>query len=104
MSQIYFTGQPAMGSQAAVIRTLTKLGLNVPTSISAAAQKDGYTAASDGVDNLHALSIRYPVWQVDAALAKTNLTMNQKVYLTWIPRMIPERISTQIFCRSDVAE
>ena len=64
-----------MKGSGAVICTLTKLGLSVPSNIQAAAHANG-NAAADGVDALRAMGTRYPVWQVDQALAKTNLTTN----------------------------
>jgi len=75
MSQVIFASMPAMGTQAAMARTLSKVGLFVPSEISAAA----YDNDAHAIDNLLACGIRYEIWRVDAALANTNLDNRQKI-------------------------
>jgi hypothetical protein len=68
-----------MGTQSSMIRTLAKVGLPVPAPISLKAQADGPHTDFQGVDQMLAIGVRYAVWQVDQALACTNLNTLQRM-------------------------
>jgi hypothetical protein len=72
MAKIEFASMPALGTQAAMVSALARIGLFVPNHIAA-------SASNHGIDEMVAAGMGYETWQIDEALARTNLNTQQKI-------------------------